>query len=150
MDLLSCVPAPTVLSFACMSSEFSARNVLVFAAAALFAAAFTTACGGSPTQPDTAPPAQDPATAASLGVTADVQPILHTDCLECHGPSRQEQGYNFSSYAGVMRAVTAGSANSPLVRVTQPGGAMYKEFRGSSTAKAETIRRWVVDFRAAQ
>jgi len=50
----------------------------------------------------------------------------------------------------VMRDVTAGSASSLLVRQTQPGGQMYGQFRGSAAAKAETIRRWVVDFRAAQ
>jgi hypothetical protein len=27
---------------------------------------------------------------------------------------------------------------------------MYSEFRGSASVKAETIRRWVVDFNAAQ
>ena len=126
------------------------RNISLCVALGAFAAAFTAACGGSPTQPDTAAPAQDPSTATSLAFSADVQPILNNDCVQCHGASRQEQGYNFSTYAGVMRAVSAGSANSPLVRVTQPGGAMYSEFRGSAAAKAETIRRWVVDFRAAQ
>ena len=111
------------------------------------------ACGGSPTAPDASPtpgPTQDPATATSLSFTADVQPIISNDCVPCHGGSRTENGYNFTTYAGVLRAVTAGSASSLLVRVTQPGGVMYPEFRGSAAAKAETIRRWVVDFKAVQ
>jgi hypothetical protein len=36
------------------------------------------------------------------------------------------------------------------VRQTQPGGLMYSNFRGAAAAKAETIRRWVVDFKAVQ
>jgi hypothetical protein len=126
---------------------------LLLAASGLFLVAVAAACGGSPTAPDATPtpgPTQDPATATSLTFTADVQPILNNDCVPCHGGSRTENGYNFTTYAGVLRAVTAGSASSLLVRVTQPGGIMYQEFRGSAAAKAETIRRWAVDFKAVQ
>ena len=105
---------------------------------------------GSPTGPDTPAPTQNPATATSLTFSADVQPILNNDCVSCHGGARQEQGLDFRTYAGVLRAVTPGSSNSILVRATQPGGVMYSAFRGSAAAKAETIRRWVVDFNAAQ
>jgi hypothetical protein len=118
---------------------------------AVFAASLMAACGGSsPTQPDSPAPAQNPATATSLTFSTDVQPIINNDCTPCHGAGRQESGYDFRTYAGVMRAVTAGSANSLLVRMTQPGGRMYNEFRGSASTKAETIRRWVVDFNAVQ
>jgi len=131
--------------------SFSVRTL---ALCALVSCAFAAACGGgggaSPTAPDTPAPSQNPATATSLTFSADVQPILNNDCVSCHGGARQEQGLDFRTYAGVIRAVTPGSANSILVRVTQPGGLMYSEFRGSASVKAETIRRWVVDFNAAQ
>jgi hypothetical protein len=127
----------------------------VVCTAVLFASAFVWSCGGgssvsSPTGPDTPAPTQDPASATSLTFAADIQPILNNDCVSCHGGSRQERGYDFRTYSGVMRAVTPGNANSILVQVTRPGGLMYQEFRGSASAKAETIRRWVVDFNAAQ
>ncbi len=112
-----------------------------------------TACGGSPISPSNAStyaPAQDPAAAASLTYTADIQPILAADCTACHSASRRDGGYDFTSYAGVLRAVIPGSAQSPLVRATQSNGAMYRNFRGSASQKAETIRRWVVEFGAAQ
>ena len=126
-------------------------QLTLLAASVGFVVALESACGGgSPTAPDTAGPAQDPATATSLTFTADVQPILNNDCVPCHGGSSTANGYDVRTYAGVMRAVTAGSANSTLVLFTQPGGQMYGQFRGSAAAKAETIRRWVVDFRAAQ
>lgn len=129
------------------------RRALMLCAATLFLSSLAAACGGSPTAADTTDtpgPVQDPSAATSLTFTADVQPILNNDCVPCHGGARAQNGYDFTSYAGVMRAVTAGSASSLLVRVTQPGGLMYQEFRGSAAAKAETIRRWVVDFKAAQ
>jgi hypothetical protein len=120
----------------------------------LTVAILCSACGGSPTTPSNTAaaytPTQDPATATALTYTSNVQPILAADCTGCHNASRKDGGYDFTSYAGAMRAVTAGSATSPLVRQTQPGGGMYSNFRGSASIKSETIRRWVVDFKAVQ
>jgi hypothetical protein len=133
------------------NSVISNPQLTLLAASIGFIVTLESACGGgSPTAPDTAGPVQDPATATSLTFTGDVQPILNNDCVSCHGGSGAASGYDVRTYAGVMRAVTAGSASSLLVRQTQPGGQMYGQFRGSAAAKAETIRRWVVDFRAVQ
>jgi hypothetical protein len=60
---------------------------------------------------------------AGLGVTTytyttDVRPILNSDDSSCHGNSRQESGYNFTTYQSVLRAVMAGSDQSPLVKAT--------------------------------
>jgi len=120
---------------------------------ALFLTALPASCGGAPTAPDSAPsaaPAQDPAAATSLTYSADVQPLLNNDCVPCHGGASTNAGVNLTSYTNVMRTVTPGSARSLLVTVSQPGGRMYSEWRGSALAKAETIRRWVVDFNATQ
>jgi hypothetical protein len=122
----------------------------------LLFALLAASCGGSsPTAPSggggtTSISVPDPAGATSLTYSANVQPILASDCASCHNPSNRSGGYDLSSYAGVMRAVTPGSARSPLVAVTQPNGIMYQRFGATPTAKAETIRRWVVDFNAAQ
>jgi hypothetical protein len=126
---------------------------MLFSVATVFIAAVGASCGGSPTAPDnttTPGPAQDPAAATSLTFSADVQPLLNNDCVPCHGGSSTNGGVNLASYAGVMRTVTPGSASSPLVLVSQPGGLMYSQWRGNAAAKAETVRRWVVDFKAAQ
>jgi hypothetical protein len=132
-------------------SVISCPQFALLAASIGFVVALEGACGGgSPTAPTTAGPVQDPATATSLTFTQDVQSILNNDCVTCHGGSSAGAGYDVRTYAGVMRAVTAGSASSPLVQITQPGGRMYGQFRGSASAKAETIRRWVVDFRGVQ
>ena len=109
----------------------------------------TTTTSGSTSTPA---PSPSPPTTPSTGLTyvKDVQPILAADCVRCHGPSRQDAGYNLSTYAGVMRAVTPGSANSRLVTATQPHGVMYLEFSGSESTKSGIIRDWVVTWKAQQ
>jgi hypothetical protein len=126
---------------------------VLFFAGTVFLVAIAAACGGSPTAADTTTtpgPAQDPATVSSLTYSADVQPLLNNDCVPCHGGSSTSAGVNLASYAGVLRTVTPGSAGSLLVIMSQPGGGMYSQWRGSASAKAETVRRWVVDFKAAE
>jgi hypothetical protein len=103
----------------------------------------------TPTAPTNAAPAATGTTgaaSASSGLTyaVDVQPILASDCLACHGPSRSTSGIDLSSYAAVMRTVTPGSAKSLLVIVTAPGGLMYGDFHGNASQKATTIHDWVV------
>ena len=55
-----------------------------------------------------------------------------------------------TTYANVLRAVNAGSANSKLVTTTQSRGSMFRYFTGDRNTKADLVRRWVVDFKAAQ
>lgn len=135
--------------FAKAMRSIAVSRLVLLSALALFIGA----CGGSPSGPDTADtpgPTKDPATATTLTFTADVQPLLNNDCVPCHGGSNNASGVNLTSYANTMRTVSPGDARSVLVLVTQPGGLMYGNWRGSASAKAETVRRWVVDFKAAQ
>jgi hypothetical protein len=55
-----------------------------------------------------------------------------------------------TTYANVMRDVTAGNANSRLVIWTARGGTMYRYFSGNQAAKAAIVKSWVVDNNAAQ
>ena len=50
----------------------------------------------------------------------------------------------------MLRTLTPGNANSLLIQVTRPGGLMYSNFRATPSEKAETIRKWIVEFNAAQ
>jgi hypothetical protein len=88
--------------------------------------------------------------ATNYTYTANVRPILTSDCTRCHNASQHDGGLDFTTYAGVVRAVTAGSDASALVRVTQPGGLMYTELTGDRTGKAGIIYDWVVHSGAAQ
>ena len=125
----------------------SSRLLVLF----LSIAAGLAACGSkSPTSPSSTAITVTGTGATTLTYTNNVQPILAADCVQCHGPSRQDGGYNLSTYSGVMRAVTAGSDTSLLVRVTQPGGLMYGNLSGNRTSKAGTIYDWVVNSKAVQ
>ena len=98
----------------------------------------------SPT-PQTPSPTPTPAAGPGVSVAyvQDIKPILDADCVRCHGS-------NLASYPAVMAFVTAGSASSLLVRVTQPGGSMNGRLSGDARGKADLIRRWIVDNGAAQ
>ncbi|MEO8480885.1 MAG: c-type cytochrome domain-containing protein [Acidobacteriota bacterium] len=111
---------------------------------------FLGACaGGAPTSPTTTT-----ITVTGSGATtytyATVQAIFASDCVSCHGPSQKQAGVDLSTYTGVSRVVTAGSDQSTLVRVTQPGGLMYSNLSGNRSDKAGMIYDWVVNSRAAQ
>jgi cytochrome c553 len=91
-----------------------------------------------------------PASGSTLTYTADIQPILASDCVSCHGPATRAAGIDLSTYAGVMRTVTPGSANSLLILVTRSGGLMYSQFRGNRPQKAATISDWIIKANAAR
>ena len=86
----------------------------------------------------------------SLTYTKDIQPVLSSDCVRCHGPSRRDAGVDLSTYANVMKTVTVGSASSRLILATRPGGIMYGQFRGSAGTKAGLIYDWIMTSGAAQ
>ena len=86
----------------------------------------------------------------TLTYTNDIRPILATDCFSCHGQTVQQQGFDFTTYNGVLAALTPGSDTSLIVRVTQPGGLMYGMLSGDRNQKAGLIYDWVVNSKAAQ
>jgi hypothetical protein len=91
-----------------------------------------------------------PASPATVAYVQDLQPIFQSDCVRCHSGSRPDGNYSMSTYAQVMRAVTAGNARSPLVVVTQRNASMYRYWSANATTKAELVRKWVVENGAAQ
>ena len=102
-------------------------------------------------QPSPAPsPSPSPSASQPLSYTQDLKPIFDSDCVVCHGGSRPSAGYSMSTYAGVMRDVAPGNANSRLVIWTQPGGTMYRFWIGNASQKAAMVRQWVVSNNAQQ
>jgi len=75
---------------------------------------------------------------------------MSADCTVCHGPTRRDAGYDLSTYAGVMKAVSSTSASAKLVKVTRSGGLMYSQFRSNAATKSQTIYDWVVTYKAIQ
>ncbi|MGE0816562.1 MAG: hypothetical protein AB7O28_18240 [Vicinamibacterales bacterium] len=92
----------------------------------------------------------NPGGGATIGYVQDIKPILDADCVECHGPRRREHNVDLSTYQNVLRNLTPGNANSNLIRQSGRNGAMYRYWRGDAAAKAELVRRWVVEFQARE
>jgi len=102
------------------------------------------------TATSTSAPSATPASPATVAYVQDLQPIFQSDCVRCHSGSRPDGNYSMSTYAQVLRAVVAGNARSPLVVVTQRNASMYRYWSGNAAAKAELVRKWVVENGAAQ
>jgi hypothetical protein len=119
--------------------------------AVVLAGAIVASCGGSsPTSPSSTAITVTGTGATTLTYTTDVKPILDANCIGCHRPSQRDGGVDLSTYSSVLAVVIAGSDQSRLVRVTQPGGLMYGNLSGDRNAKAGTIYDWVVNSHAAQ
>lgn len=56
-------------------------------------------------------------TTATLCFSKDVQPIFQSNCAVsgCHDSQTRSDGYDLSSYSGIMRGVKASNANSSVV-----------------------------------
>jgi len=111
--------------------------------AAVAAPTTTTTPTPAPAAPTPATPTPTPTTPTAVAYT-DLTSLFATDCTPCHG-TRPAARYSTTSYAGVMAAVRAGNASSPLVIVTQPGGIMYGFLSGDRVSKAALIRTWVLN-----
>ena len=100
--------------------------------------------GTTPTTPSPAPGT------VTVAYNEDIAPILRADCQRCHGGSRPDAGYSVDTYALTLREVRVGDARSRLVTSTQSRGSMYRYWSGNAAAKAELVRKWVVENGAAQ
>jgi hypothetical protein len=59
----------------------------------------------------------------SYTYTNDIRRSLNSDCTSCHSPDQHEAGYDFTTYAGVRRALTPGNPQSIILREIEPGAA---------------------------
>jgi hypothetical protein len=130
------------------------RPLSVFLVPVVIAVAVSSpGCGGgsgssaSPAAPSSASNTPSTTTSPSTGgpyaYVQDVKPIMSGDCTRCHAGSRPSAGLDLSTYAGVMRVVSAGNTNSTLVQVTRSGGLMYSYLSGDRAGKSDILRQWV-------
>jgi len=131
-------------------TAFRAAPHLFFVACLLIWLAACRYASVAPSTADSSSGSSSSTDATTLTYTANVAPILNTDCVRCHSASNHQAGVDLSTYQTVLRTVTAGNANSILILVTQPGGFMFSQFSGNRTTKAGTIRDWIVSSNAAQ
>ena len=80
----------------------------------------------------------------------DIRPILQQNCVQCHSGPDPSGGRDFTTYAGVRGVADPGDPNSLIIKRTRPGGSMHGFLSPDPVGRAETIRRWVVEFAAAE
>lgn len=95
-----------------------------------------------------------PGTATSaLAYTPDIQALMQSDCVSCHGASRADGGVRLHTYAAVMTQVRAGNSSSRLITASRQNGSMYRYWSGTTAtrqAKATQVQSWVVTFNAQE
>lgn len=134
------------------------------------------ACGGAPAQtpvavepsPTTAPqpgptpgptaPAESPAptaaptaesSAAGVSFARDVQPILNSRCISCHGVEDIKDGLDLRTYASLMRGsqggsvVIAGNAEASSLYTLSAQGKMPKRGPKLTPDQLRVIRDWI-------
>lgn len=141
------------------SSIFRLKRCVVIALAVLVAAAFILAgCSGSSNSSNKTGGNQPPsATSAPSGNTSpgsvsfskDVQPILQSRCVNCHGGQRTSQSLDMTSYQKLMTGSSNGPVivpgdpvNSLLIRMVQQGK-MPKNGPLLLPQQIQTLSNWI-------
>lgn len=76
------------------------------------------------TEVPTDAPTAEPAASGGVNFANDIQPIIQSRCVNCHGGSRgTEEGLDMTSYANLM----AGSDNGPVVIPGDADGSLLVE-----------------------
>jgi hypothetical protein len=70
---------------------------------------------------------------------------MQSNCVMCHSGPQPTAGRDFSTYMGVMTVVTPGDPNSRMIQMTRPGGPMHGFLNPDPAARAEIIRKWIVE-----
>lgn len=79
----------------------------------------------------------------------DVQPILESRCVKCHGGKFPSEGLTLESYEGVMagsqneQVVLAGDANSSLLVEKIKSGEMPKRGPKLTPEQIQAIEQWI-------
>jgi len=81
--------------------------------------------GANPTAPAGAAATTAPggSSAGAVSFSKDVEPILQSRCITCHGGQQTQRGLDLTSYSGVM----AGSVNGPVVVAGNPDGSLLMQ-----------------------
>lgn len=91
--------------------------------------------------------------ATPLAYNPDIQALMQSDCVSCHGASRADGGVRLHTYAAVMTQVRAGNSSSRLITASRQNGSMYRYWSGTTAtrqAKATQVQSWVVTYNAQE
>jgi uncharacterized membrane protein len=99
--------------------------------------------------PTSAPVATEPAVASGVSFVSEVQPILKSRCVNCHGGQKTEEGLNLTSYEGLMAGsdnglvIIPGDADNSLLGQTLIEREMPKRGPKLNPDQAQVIIDWI-------
>ena len=97
----------------------------------------------------TTPPVTTPNYVARACFTRDILPVIISRCAStlCHDAVSHREGYNYTTYSGIISSVAAGNpGSSRLYRVITGGGESKMPPSGSpplTTAEIDSIGKWI-------
>src|SRR5438105_3364140 len=98
------------------------RNGAILSALVFFAATFVAPFFGPAGRAAASPDSQE-AKGKAVEFSRDIQPILNSYCVSCHGPDMQQKGLRLDSAEAALKGSTTGkvvipgnSSGSPLIR----------------------------------
>ena len=85
------------------------------------------------------------AAADTLCFQRDIFPIINTNCAmsKCHDAITHAEGYNLTTYAGIMKGVKAGAPTSSKVYTEVRSNAMPQDRPALPDSLKEKIRLWI-------
>lgn len=86
-----------------------------------------------------------PKVSLKLTYKNDIKPILDRHCVPCHNQASSD--FDLSTYFGIAQSgiAFAGDPSSKIILVTQVNGSKRRYLGDDADAKAEKIRKWVVN-----
>jgi mono/diheme cytochrome c family protein len=100
--------------------------------------------GTSP--PTTTPPPITTTGPGQVSYSRDVQPILNTYCVSCHGSRNPQEGINLSTYTGTRAIVRPGNGTSSRLYQSLVGANDVERMPPNqrlSSAQIQTILNWI-------
>nr|WP_299416335.1 hypothetical protein [uncultured Emticicia sp.] len=100
--------------------------------------------------PETLPPSQlacatTATTISTICFDSQVLPIIYSNCAEsgCHDSKTRAEGYDLSTYNGIMKGVSAGSSSKSKIYTEMSSGKMPESPRKMAISQIAIIKQWI-------
>lgn len=102
------------------------------------------------TDNETTPPSQlacatSNTTPTTICFDSQVLPIIYANCAEsgCHDSRRKAEGYDLTSYNGIMKGVSAGNSKNSKIYSEMANGKMPESPRKMASSQIAIIKQWI-------
>jgi hypothetical protein len=84
-------------------------------------------------------------TSSAICFDSQVLPIIYSNCAEsgCHDSKTRAEGYDLSTYNGIMKGVSAGSSSKSKIYTEMSSGKMPESPRKMAGSQIAIIKQWI-------